>query len=109
MTRNSLKDRSDDFLDEMIAARGAKNPKFAGLVDEALGRRRMARGLAERRQALGASQTAVAARMRTSASVVSKLEGGADVRLSTLQKYAAAMGLGLEVRLKSARAASRKR
>ena len=106
MTRNLPENQ--DFLDEMIAARGAKNPRFPALVDGALERRRLARGLARRRQALGASQTAVAARMRTSASVVSKLEGGADVRLSTLQKYAAAMGLGLEVRLKAARATSRK-
>ena len=38
------------------------------------------------------SQTVVAARMGTSASVVSKLEGGGDVKVSTLQRYCAAIG-----------------
>jgi hypothetical protein len=34
----------------------------------------------------------VAARMGTSASVVSKLEAGGDVKLSTIQRYCAAIG-----------------
>jgi len=38
------------------------------------------------------SQTVVAARMGTSASVVSKLEAGGDVKVSTLQRYCAAIG-----------------
>jgi len=34
----------------------------------------------------------VAARMKTSASVVSKLEAGGDIKMSTLQRYCAAIG-----------------
>lgn len=48
--------------------------------------------LVEVRQELGLSQTQVAARMGTSQSAVARLErGDADVRLSTLQRYAAAL------------------
>jgi len=41
------------------------------------------------------SQTVVAARMGTSASVVSKLEAAGDVKMSTLQRYYAAIGMKL--------------
>ncbi len=55
----------------------------------------------ERREALrekrALSQTVVAARMGTSASVVSKLEAGGDVKLSTLQRYCAAIGEKLPI------------
>jgi predicted transcriptional regulator len=56
------------------------------------------------RSELGLSQTEVAARMGTSQSAVARLESGdADVRLSTLERYAAALGQRLEVRLQSGR------
>jgi ribosome-binding protein aMBF1 (putative translation factor) len=56
-------------------------------------RGRLVRELAERRQAAGLSQTEVAARMGTSQSAVARLESGlADVRASTLERYAAAVG-----------------
>ncbi len=55
----------------------------AGLVRELVGQR----------QAAGLSQTTVAARMGTSQSAVARLESGAtDVRASTLERYAAAIG-----------------
>ena len=79
-----------DFLSEMVAKRTAHNPEFARLVKEAAHRRQLARRLAALREARRLSQTLVAARMGTSASVVSKLESGADVKLSTLQRYYAA-------------------
>ena len=48
--------------------------------------------LAKKRRELGLSQTEVAARMGTSQSAVARLErGDADVRLSTLQRYAEAL------------------
>ena len=48
--------------------------------------------LVRRRQRLGLSQTAVAARMGTSQSAVARLEAGrGDPRLSTLSRYAAAL------------------
>ena len=56
-------------------------------------RGRLIRELAEQRQAAGLSQTEVAARMGTSQSAVARLESGtADVRASTLERYAAAVG-----------------
>jgi transcriptional regulator with XRE-family HTH domain len=59
------------------------------------------RRLADARQEQGLSQTAVAAQMGTSQSVVARLEsGGLDMRLSTLQRYAAALGLDLMIELK---------
>ena len=56
-------------------------------------RRRLVADLTEQRQSAGLSQTEVAARMGTSQSAVARLEaGGADVRVSTLERYAAAIG-----------------
>jgi transcriptional regulator with XRE-family HTH domain len=56
-------------------------------------RSRLVRELAGQRQAAGLSQTEVAARMGTSQSAVARLESGAaDVRASTLERYAAAVG-----------------
>jgi DNA-binding XRE family transcriptional regulator len=56
-------------------------------------RGRLMRELAARRQETGLSQTEVAARMGTSQSAVARLESGeADVRASTLERYAAALG-----------------
>ena len=60
-------------------------------------RREFARRLAKLREKKALSQTVVAARMGTSASVVSKLEAGGDVKLSTLQRYCAAIGEKLGV------------
>jgi ATP-dependent Clp protease protease subunit len=53
----------------------------------------LVRDLAAQRQAAGLSQTEVAAMMGTSQSAVARLESGtADVRASTLERYAAAIG-----------------
>jgi len=86
---------SKDFLDELIEERTASNPEFPRLVQEAAARRAWVRMLVRRREALHLSQTQVAAQMNSSASVVSKLEGGADVKFSTLQRYLAAIRMGL--------------
>lgn len=56
-------------------------------------RGQLVRDLAMRRQAAGLSQTEVAAAMGTSQSAVARLESGtADIRASTLERYAAAIG-----------------
>jgi len=81
-----------DFLDEIIDQRTRKNPAFPELVREAEARRKLARKLAALREKKSLSQTVVAARMGTSPSVVSKLEAGGDVKVSTLQRYCAAIG-----------------
>jgi predicted transcriptional regulator len=77
------------------------DPVFPGFREMAERRRALADDLVTQRQALGLSQTEVAARMGTSQSAVARLESGdADVRLSTLERYAAAIGHELDWRLK---------
>jgi transcriptional regulator with XRE-family HTH domain len=52
--------------------------------------------LVARRRALGLSQTDVAARMGTSQSAVARLEAArSDTRVSTLERYATALGSSL--------------
>jgi DNA-binding XRE family transcriptional regulator len=65
-------------------------------------RRRLVAELAAQRQSAGLSQTQVAARMGTSQSAVARIEAGdADVRASTLERYAAAVGSHLSWRLQA--------
>ena len=87
-----------DFLDEIEAERTAANSKFPSLIAEAAWRRKLARGLVAARERKALTQTMVAARMRTSASVVSKLEAGGDIKMSTLQRYCAAVGVPVPLR-----------
>jgi ribosome-binding protein aMBF1 (putative translation factor) len=76
-------------------------PVFPGFREIAERRRRgVIDELVSARQQQGLSQTVVAARMGTSQSVVARLESGAiDVRLSTLERYATAVGRDLDLRL----------
>jgi transcriptional regulator with XRE-family HTH domain len=65
---------------------------FPGFAEMSARRRALSAELAARRAEQGLSQTEVAARMGTSQSAVARLESGeADVRLSTLERYAAAL------------------
>lgn len=81
-----------DFVAEIVEERTRRNPGFPLLLKEAEDRRALARKLAALREKKRLSQTVVAAHMGTSASVVSKLEAGGDVKMSTLQRYCAAIG-----------------
>src|SRR5262252_447493 len=73
-------------------------PLLAGFREMALRRmsaerRRLVADLTAQRRSAGLSQTEVAARMGTSQSAGARLEtGDADVRVSTLERYAAAIG-----------------
>jgi predicted transcriptional regulator len=72
-------------------------PGFAEMAER---RRALTDALVARRVDLGLSQTEVAARMGTSQSAVARLETGqADVRMSTLERYAAALGQIIDWRL----------
>jgi predicted transcriptional regulator len=67
-------------------------PVFPGFREMAARRHELVSELEERRLSLGLTQTDVAARMGTSQSAVARLESGeADIRLSTLERYAAAL------------------
>jgi ribosome-binding protein aMBF1 (putative translation factor) len=73
-----------------MALRRSADAQAARMAGE---RGRLVRELAEQRQAAGLSQTEVAALMGTSQSAVARLESGtADIRASTLERYAAAIG-----------------
>ena len=79
-------------MDEAVEARRRRSvfPGFQNISD---GRQRLVEELVTARRQLGLSQAEVAAHMGTSQSAVARLEGGeADMRLSTVQRYAAAVG-----------------
>ena len=66
---------------------------FPGFAEMAEARRQLVDELVARRRAQGLSQTVVAARMGTSQSAVARLEASAgDLKVSTLERYAAAVG-----------------
>ena len=93
-TEGEARSDADEALPVMP---GFREMALRRLADEqarmAEDRGRLVRELAEQRQAAGLSQTEVAARMGTSQSAVARLESGtADVRASTLERYAAAVG-----------------
>ena len=89
-----------DFLDEVVEERTARNPEFPALVEAAERRRQLLGALAERRRQREQSQTAVAAAMRSSQSSIARLETSAtDARLSTLDRYAHALGYRVEYSL----------
>ena len=95
---------SSDFLDEIVGERTERNPDFPNLVGAAVRRRQLLRDLALKREELGLSQTVIAARMRTSQSAVARLESGeVDTKLSTVERFAAALGQRLEWHITKAR------
>jgi DNA-binding Xre family transcriptional regulator len=86
---------AQDAMPEDTAGRLPLLPGFREMAIRRMsaGRRRLIADLAVQRQAAGLSQTEVAARMGTSQSAVARLETGeGDVRASTLERYAAAIG-----------------
>ena len=75
-------------------------PFLPGFAEMAERRRALTESLVARRVELGLSQTEVAARMMTSQSAVARIETGeGDIRLSTLERYAAALGQVLDFKL----------
>jgi len=94
----------NDFLDEIVDDRSARNQEFPELVEAALRRRHLLRELATKREELGMSQTTVAARMGTSQSAVARLEAGEmDAKFSTVERFAAALGQKVEWRVEKSR------
>ena len=71
----------------------SRRSSFPGLQASSQRRRELIDELVKARQESDLSQTEIAARMGTSQSAVARLEsGGLDARLSTLERYAAALG-----------------
>jgi predicted transcriptional regulator len=74
---------------------------FPGFEGPSGRRRELIDELVRARQESDLSQTQIAARMGTSQSAVARLEsGGLDARLSTLERYAAALGRTVDWRIR---------
>jgi DNA-binding XRE family transcriptional regulator len=92
-----------DDLDDYITERAQKDPEFPALVEAHLERRRLQRALAHKRRELGLTQAEVASRMQTSQSAVARVEAGeVDAKMSTLQRYAIAIGYEIDFSLRTA-------
>ena len=88
-----------DILDEMVEQFTEENPDFPRLLAAAQRRREILSTLTALRQERQLSQTTVAATMHTSQSALARLEHATDTKLSTLDRYAAALGCSVEYRL----------
>jgi hypothetical protein len=89
-----------DALDAMIAEFTDANPGFPHLLLAAERRRALLHTLAEQRKHRQLSQTRVAAAMRTSQPTLARLETtAADAKLSTVERFAGALGYAIEYHL----------
>jgi len=101
--------QSPDALDEMIAEFTEANPDFPRLLQAAERRRALLRTLAEQRRRRKLSQTKVAAAMNTSQPTLARLETtAADTKLSTVERFANALGYAIEYHLVPIKASKRK-
>lgn len=79
------------------------DPRSRAIVDDYRAREGLIDDLVERRKLLGVSQAEVASRMGVGQSTISEFENEAtDPRLSTLQRYARAVGAEVSVSLQTA-------
>jgi transcriptional regulator with XRE-family HTH domain len=77
-------------MEELPVLPGFREMALRRMAEQRAG---LVRELVAQRLTAGLSQTEVAARMGTSQSAVARLESGAtDIRTSTLERYAAAVG-----------------
>lgn len=87
-------------LQKYIASRKKTDLEFAATFDEGYQAFCIGVVLKEARKAAGLTQEDLAARLCTQKSAISRIENHSDdVKLSTLEKFAAALGKKLEVRL----------
>lgn len=101
----ALASKAGDELDEFIAE-ASTNPVFAAALDQARRRRSVLTELARLRVAAGLTRTVVAARMGTSEAAVARLESGStDPRWSSVERFAAAIGVELDITVRPSTAA----
>lgn len=90
-----------DDLDRYVAERASREPEFVEGFERGLRAFKLGVMLKVARQDAGLTQVEVARRLGTHKSAISRMENHAeDMRLSTLQRYAEAVGciLSLELR-----------
>lgn len=85
-------------------ARAARDPEFAEGLEEGYDDFRVGVLLRQAREEAGLTQEELAARLNTQKSAISRIENHAgDIRLSTLERYAAALGRQLTLELRQLR------
>ncbi len=101
--RKRVRQGRSDFLDEVIAEGTRRDPQFRQLVDAAYQRRELLNQLVSARVRAELTQAQVAERMGTSQAAVARIESGDfDVRTTTLDRYALAVGRRINYRLSAA-------
>jgi predicted transcriptional regulator len=85
-----------------------RQSRFPGLGEASTRQHELIEQLARARRESGLSQTELAARMGTSQSAVARLESGElDARLSTLERYADALGRAVDWRVRPSGSSAR--
>ncbi|MCX6135443.1 MAG: helix-turn-helix transcriptional regulator [Ignavibacteriales bacterium] len=87
-------------VERYIEKRKARSPKFAKDFEAGYEAFEISVMLREARVRSGVTQEAIAKKLRTKKSAISRIENHAqDIRLSTLEKYAKALGMRIKVQL----------
>jgi len=85
---------------QYIKNRAERDPEFADNYEIGYADFKIGVILRQAREAAGLTQDEVAKRLQTKKSAISRIENHADdVRLSTIQRYAEAVGAKLQIRL----------
>ncbi len=89
-----------DDLEKYIQKTSERDPEFAENFEVGYDNFKIGVILRQAREAAGFTQDEVAKKLQTNKSAISRIENHADdVRLSTIQKYAQAIGTNLQIRL----------
>jgi DNA-binding XRE family transcriptional regulator len=89
-----------DDLEKYIQKSAERDPAFAEIFEAGYDNFKIGVILRQAREAAGFTQDEVAKKLQTNKSAISRIENHADdVRLSTIQKYARAVGANLQIRL----------
>jgi ribosome-binding protein aMBF1 (putative translation factor) len=87
-------------VERYIEKRKKRNPKFAANFESGYEAFKFSVMLRQARERAGLTQEMIAKKLRTKKSAISRIENNAeDIRLSTLGRYAKALGMKLKVRL----------
>jgi HTH-type transcriptional regulator/antitoxin HipB len=87
-----------DDLEKYIAIRKKRSPEFEKSFEVGYSNFRIGFLLRQAREELGMTQDEVAKKLRTKKSAISRIENHAeDIRLSTLNRYAEALGRRLHI------------
>ncbi len=85
-------------LKKYVSSRKADDPEFSEGYDEGYQAFKIGALLRQARENSGLTQEEIAERLNTKKSAISRIENHAeDIKLSTLEKFASALGLKIEV------------